>query len=346
MSSPSYSSKWLAALFGNVRRGKPGAKPSRVRLELEALEDRDVPTTFNLIGTTLTVYGTPVNDDFVFSKATTVTGGIVSTIYTFTMDDQQATYTDAQVQAVNVYGLGGSDTAVVYLNDSFINNNLSTQPQQLPFTAVATGGGGYVLNNIGNVFMQFNQFQNTSFYLPSNVTGYLYTPPFNSLTSSAPSTFVTAGSYSYVTGGGEFHLVSGGRAIYGFSTNANDQAFHYDQGQTTYVASSNAYSYMSGNGFFNVAMGFNTTYAYATAGNGDVAYFYDSAGNDTFVGGTSTSYLSGTVNNTAYFDVTQGFSHVYAESFVGGVDFAYLNDPSVNTLIGGWIKIAQGARNG
>jgi hypothetical protein len=345
MSSPWLSSPWLAALFGNSPRSRPAAKSSRVRLELEALEDRDVPTTFNLSGTTLTIFGTPVNDNFVFSKATSVTGGIVSTVYTFTMDDQQMTYTDAEVKAVNVYGLGGSDTAVVYLNDTFVNNNFSAQPQQLPFTAVATAGGGYVLDNTGQVFMQLNQFQNSSFYLPSNVTGYLYTPPFNSLVSMAPGTFVTAGSYSYVTGDGEFHLVSGGKAIYGFSTNANDQAFHYDQGQSTYLASGNTYSYMSGNGFFNVAVGFNTSYAYATPGNGDVAYFYDSAGNDTFVGGTSTSYLSGTVNKTAYFDVVQGFGHVYAESFMGGVDFAYLDDPSVNTLIGNWIKIPLGARN-
>lgn len=351
MSAPWLSPRWLAALLGNARRTKPAAKPARFRLELETLESRDVPTTFNLSGTMLTIYGTPSNDNFVFSKSTTVSGGIVSTTYTFTMDDQQMTYLDSQVTNVNVYGLGGNDTAVVYLNDTFSNNNFSGQNQQLPFTAVATAGGGYVLNNTGNVFMQLYQFQNSSFYLPSNVTGYLYTPPYNSIASSAPSTLVTAGNYSYVTStcfvaaNDQFHLISGGDAVYGFSTNANDQAYHYDQGQTTFVASGDAYSYMSGNVFFNVAMGFHTTYAYATAGNGDVAYFYDSPGSDTFVGNATTSYLSGTSPGIKYFDVAQGFSHVYADSFVGGTDFAYNFDPSVNTVSGNFILIPFGPQN-
>jgi hypothetical protein len=350
MSAPWLSPRWLDALLGNTRRAKPTAKPAHARLELERLEDRDVPTTFNLSGTTLTIYGTPVNDNFVFSKSTTASGGLVATVYTFTMDDQQITYTDAEVKNVNVYGLGGNDTAVVYLNDTFNNNNFPNQPQQLPFTAVATAGGGYVLDNTGSAFMSFSGFQNSSCYLPDNVTGYLYTPPFNKIASNFPSLFVTAGNYSYVSGNGEFHLVSGGKAIYGFSTNITDQVYHYDGGtKSTFVASGAAYSYISGadgTAYFNVAMGFKTVYAFATPSVGDVAYFYDSPGNDSFVGNTTISYLSGNANGNAYIDVAEGFGHVYAESFVGGLDFAYDLDASVNTIIGKFVLIPLGPRNG
>jgi hypothetical protein len=350
MSAPWLSPHWLAALFRKPRRTKPNAKLCRVRLELERLEDRDVPTTFNLSGTTLTIYGTPVNDNFVFAKSTTVSGGIVSTTYTFTMDDQQMTYTDAQVKNVNVYGLGGYDTAVVYLNDTFVNNNFPGQSQQLPFTAVATAGGGYVLDNTGKAFMSFSGFQNSSSYLPDQVTGYLYTPPFNKIASNFPSLLVTAANYSYVSGNGQFHLVSGGKAVYGYSTNVTDQAYHYDEGsKSTFVASGDAYSYMSGADgipYFNVAVGFKTVYAFATPGIGDVAYFYDSPGNDSFVGNTTISYLSGNTGGNAYIDVAEGFGHVYAESFVGGLDFAYNFDASVNTVIGSFVLIPLGARNG
>jgi hypothetical protein len=270
------------------------------------------------------------------------------------MNDQEASYTDAQVKNVNVYGLGGYDTAVVLLSDSFTVTGQGTMSttQQLPWTAVATAGGGYVLDNTGAVFMQLYNFQNSSFYLPSNVTGYLYTPKFGPLTPpGAFSTFVTAGNYSYVTGNGEFHLVSGGQAIYGFATNASDQVYHYDAGaaQTAFVTSGNSYSYMSGteNGtaFFNVAMGFNTVYGYATPGNGDIAYFYDTPANDTFVGTATYSYMSGKPNGFTYFDEAQNFSTVYAESFEGGLDFSYNYDTAVNIIVGDFVAIPVAARN-
>jgi hypothetical protein len=184
------------------------------------------------------------------------------------------------------------------------------------------------------------------------VTGYLYTPAFNRFTPPGSfSTFVTAGNYSYVTANGEFHLVSGGQAIYGFATNASDQVYHYDAGaaQTTFVASGNSYSYMSGteNGtpFFNVAMGFDTVYAYATPGNRDVAYFYDTPANDTFVGTATYSYMSGNPNGHPYFDEAQNFGIVFAESFVGGLDFAYNYDTAVNVVIGKFVSIPVAARN-
>src|SRR5205823_26051 len=143
------------------------------------------------------------------------------TIYSFTMNSEQMSYTDAQVKTVLVYGLGGNDTGVVDLSDSFTITGQNS-PQQLPFTAVLNTGGGYVLNNIGDVFLQFYQFTNSAAYLPNNVSGFLYTPP------SSNSRLVTAGHYSYVTGNGEFHLINGGSALYGFSTNASDQVYHYD----------------------------------------------------------------------------------------------------------------------
>ena len=57
---------------------------------------------------------------------------------------------------------------------------------------------------------------------------------------------------------------------------------------------------LAGGGFANQAAGFQAIYATAGAGGHDVAYLYGSAGNDTFVGGPSYSYLvSSGVGNQA-----------------------------------------------
>ena len=78
---------------------------------------------------------------------------------------------------------------------------------------------------------------------------------------------------------------------------------------------------------------------------GDIAYFYDSAGNDTFVGNTTYSYLSGTVSGNSFINVAQGFTNVYALSFVGGTDYSYNYDATVNTYVTGFIDLTPRPRN-
>jgi hypothetical protein len=39
------------------------------------------------------------------------------------------------------------------------------------------------------------------------------------------------------------------------------------------------------------------------------------------------------------FNVAEGFMLVYAESFVGGADYAYNYDPNHNILGGAWIML-------
>ena len=62
----------------------------------------------------------------------------------------------------------------------------------------------------------------------------------------------------------------------------------------------------------------------------------DSPGNDTFVGGTSYSYMyiPGSTTPFAEFDAAYAFALVYGQSFVGGMDIAINNDPTHNILVG------------
>ena len=105
---------------------------------------------------------------------------------------------------------------------------------------------------------------------------------------------------------------------------ANDFAYFYgSSGATTFVASGSADSYMIDAHRFNVAAGFGDVQVFS-GGSQNVAYFWDSPGNDVFYGSTAVSFMYG----PGYINEAAGFALVYAESFLGGVDYAYNLDPN------------------
>ncbi len=333
---------WLnpARLFAARRPRRPSAHAPRprTRLKVEQLEDRYVPANFSLVGTTLYIYGTAANDTFTFSESTAYSGGVLTTTYNFMMDDQSLSYTNFQISQVFVFGLGGNDTGYVFLNDNFTIPGNPT-PQTLPYTAILSQGGGLLLNSYGQQFLAFDGFANTYAIVNPGDSAELYTVP-----GSNNSTFVSSGLQSWITGGGEFHYVTGSSLVQAFANNpATDVAYHYDTpGQDTFVASSDAYSFMSGNvggqSFFNGAIGFRFNTAVSTNGGNDIAYFYDSPGNDVFTGYSAYSSLAGTdQSGNRYADQAIGFGHTYAYSLNGGTDFAFVYNATTNTIIGNWI---------
>jgi hypothetical protein len=202
---------------------------TRTALMLERVEDRCTPATFDLSGTVLTVNGTAGDDHFQFSQQTTADNNIFfTTNYTFTMNGQSQTYTNNrrsefgpiyQITQVFVLGNSGNDTGVLVTNDthtSIAGNTVETRE-----TAVLGPGGGVLYLDDPGVaapFLQFNGFANTYAYMGRADTGTLTGVP------SAMNIFVTAGAYSYVTGGGEFHLISGLPSLYGYSASGSDLA--------------------------------------------------------------------------------------------------------------------------
>jgi len=152
---------------------------------------------------------------------------------------------------------------------------------------------------------------------------------------------VTAGGYSYMVAPSSFSLISGGAYVYGYAAGPTDQAWQYDgSGPSTFVASGIAYSTMSGTdqgqAFFNEAVGFTVNYGIALHAGQDVAYIFDSPLNDTFAGYSTVSYMyADNPNGTlAEFDEAEGFATVYAQSFVGSIDFAYIYDSGRNITTG------------
>ena len=325
---------------------------SRPRLMLERLEDRCTPATFDLNGTVLTVNGTTGDDHFQFAQVTTTDNNIFfTTNYTFTLNGQSQTYTNNRrsefgpvyaVTQVIVNGNGGNDTGVLITNDTHVDvNGFTRETSEQAFLGrgfITQSGGGYSLYlddpGVAGPFLSFKDFQNTYAYMGRADSGELRGD------GSVANILVTAGSYCYLTGGGDFHLISGAPSVIGLRTGANDQAWNYDVAGSldAFVASGNAFSYMSGtdangNSFFNEAVGYNVSYGIATHGNA-IAYLIDSPGNDVFVGCATYSYLSGNDELGGVFNVAEGFGTVYGQSFVGGADYAYNYAPGHNVLSG------------
>jgi hypothetical protein len=344
-----------------------------VRLTLERLEDRWVPSAFSYDANTqtLTITGTPGNDQFQYDQSSAaVYAEGVFTFYTFTMNGETQMYrTDRgdQIAQVIVDGNGGTDTATLTIREAYFLPNLPNPSTNTSVMILGRDGGRlqHDLNSSVNNytphptdFMFLNQFRFTYTYL-NNATNTV--PPSDGvnrdsaqLTDSTTGSdrFVSAGTYAYTTDNPNqptyLQLVSGAANVYGYSANpGHDSATHYDSAGSVdaFVSSGSAYSYLSGSdannhAFFNEAVGFTVNYAVATHGNA-VAYLIDSPRNDVFAGQTSYSYLYSDKadGSLALFNLAQGFQKVYAQSFNGGTDFAYNYDANRNVLSGAWILL-------
>jgi hypothetical protein len=156
--------------------------------------------------------------------------------------------------------------------------------------------------------------------------------------SAGDDNFVSAGSYSYMSGQGYFNLVSGAQSVTATSTSGgHDQAYHYDgSGPSIFTVIGSSSSTMSGTdhgqSFVNKAVGFKFNYGFATDGN-DTAILNAGAGPEVFVGDTADSYLYAAVGgDLTMFDAAYGFTKVYANGAAGGRDIAYVHDTHVNTV--------------
>jgi hypothetical protein len=296
---------------------------------------------YDLVTKVLTITGTNFN----FTQATTADATGLHTLYTFAIDGTKQTYQDTELSQVIINGSGAGAQAVLITSDTYVGTDGKTHETA---ESVQSGPGGGIVDRIdangnANLFLTLTGFHTSYAYVGRADSAQLK----GAVGSGIQNVFVTAGNYAYEfqAGGNEFHLISGAATVHGFAVNSTDQAWHYDAagGLDSFVASGNAFSYMSGsdtsgNSFFNVAVGFQTTYGVSTHGNA-IAYLIDSPGNDTFVGNTALSYLSGSDTAGAVFNVAEGFALVYAESILGGTDFAYNRDPRHNILSGPWIVL-------
>jgi hypothetical protein len=369
--------RWLLPLLNRRSPSSSGPALRRsVRLTLERLEDRWVPSAFSYdSGTqTLTITGSTTSaNQFQFDQ---VTYGLLSprgkyTQYTFTMNGETQQY-GGPLQGAVMHVIvkrqrrrrhGDVDhqlglPAARPVADIHHHKRHDPGAERRQASARPQQQRQHEPMPQPTDFMFLNNFRNTYTYL-THVTNTL--PPAQAAnTDSAQLTdsttgsdrFVTAGTYAYMTDDPNnptyLQFVSGASNVYGYSANpGHDSTTHYDSAGSVdaFVSSGSAYSYLSGSdannhAFFNEAVGFTMNYAVATHGNA-VAYLIDSPRNDVFAGQTSYSYLynDNMDGSLALFNEAQGFQKVYAQSFNGGTDFAYNYDANRNVLSGAWILL-------
>jgi hypothetical protein len=289
----------------------------------------------------LTVTGTAATNSFTFAQATTVDGsGKLHTTYTFTLNGATLSMADAMLARVAVSATGSGNTAALTTSDTYTGSDGKPHETQ---EAVLFGSGGYgqlyTVDAHGNgaFFLTLAGFTHESAAMGPADSGLVIA------TSGVQNFFVSSGGYAYMDSGDAFYGVSGAKYVYGLAVNSYDVAYHYDgTGASALVMSGTAYSLMLGTdhgaSFFNEAVGFTNNYGIATHPGQDSAYFYDSPGNDVFVGNKATAtapanselYIGRSDGSYAEFDYGQGFALVYAYSFVGGTDYAYVYDTGIN----------------
>src|SRR5207253_7552865 len=105
-----------------------------------------------------------------------------------------------------------------------------------------------------------------------------------------------------------------------------------------FTVSGTAYGLMlgtdAGEPFFNEGVGFTFNEGIAQHPAQDVAYFYDSPGNDAFTGFSQYASMTNADNRFKENDIAAYFTQVYAWSFVGGADTAAIYDNGVNHATG------------
>ncbi len=271
--------------------------------------------TYDPATQTLTINGT--NFGFVQKMTTDATGTYLAD--TFTIDGTSEVFPESRLARVVVLGSGGGSAWLT--------------------TGASSAGDSIFLGNRGGTVARLNAAGNAAnyVYLSGFAAVYSLAGPLDPVlmvgTSGVANTFVSAGRYSYLTSGSAFYYVSGSKYVYAYAAGAGDVAYHYDgSGPSTYVASGMAYSAMSGTDqgrpFFNEAVGFRFNHGVATHAGQDVAYFYDSPLSDVFIGFSAYSYLYAANPNgsIALYDDASNFAAVYAYSFVGGIDYAFIYD--------------------
>ena len=381
-------STWFRPRFSARRRCSRQVPSTRTSLALEMLECRDTPSggpfSYDPATGILTITGT----NFSYSQSSTLgSTGVLQTTFSFAMDGQTQSYTDAQLTHVIVNGTGAAPTANFVTNDTFTNAAGTTLETQ-EYIEFGNGADGHLFRfgGPGN-FLEYHNFPTTYAVAGPADSGVLLG------TGGEANTLASFGVYTYLSAPGQFHWITGARSIYGYSTGPQDVAYLYDGSDpSTYTAAGTDYAMMSGydqgHPFLNEAFGFeltqgiathtgDTAYLYSGSGAGmyvasgmayslmwgtenglsfynqatgfqfnngigkpgEIACFYDSPLNDVLLAAPylTQMYSVGPGGSYAYYDSAQAFTTMYAYSFVGGTDYAYLSGGFSRNNVSGWI---------
>jgi hypothetical protein len=285
----------------------------------------------------LTITASAPQNVFGFSRVTTQDGsGQLRAAYTFTLNDNIVTYPASALASAVVNGArSGFNSASLLTNDTYAGIDGMVHETAERVTIGNGRGSVQPLDANGNAmgFLALSGFQAVF-----AVAG-LADQGFIACTPGVSNVFVGAGNYAYMNTGANFYYLKGAQYVYSYALSPSDYAYQYDgSGASYFVVSGTAYSFMlgtdQGQRFFNEAVGFAFNEGIAQHPAQAIAYFYDSEGDDSFTGYSQYSVMTSTGASFAENNIAAYFGRVYAYSFVGATDDAYIYDPVVNTVIG------------
>lgn len=306
-----------------VSRWFTRATPVRTRksLRLETLEDRMTPATFVLQGDTLLVTGTEGADSFKFTAGTTS--------HTATMNGESYTIDPSQISTIVVDGLGGTDSSELNAGE---------------------GADTLVLDPTGGVLIGSNYLVSLTSFEENTANGQ--SDDYAILNDSVGNdTFVGSPTQAALYGGGFINVANGFGSVDGVAGNGgSDLAILNDSVGNDTFTSVAGYASMqnSVNSYFLSASSFAEVQAIATTGD-DIAYFFDSAGVDSFAAFPTIgvmNYSGGAIasasgfnavsaflnsNDTGYFFGTTQDENLFANS----VEASLQRDGFISTIIGG-----------
>ena len=255
-------------------------------------------------GSTLTVNGTPQNDNIIVSEGTNVGVTLNGIPYHF----------NTGLTNVVVHGNGGTNDSLSFSGTPG-DDTVTLRPRSL-----LASGTGYSV--------QADSVETIHVYSAggANDRAFIYD-------SAGNDTLIAKPTFAQMQGAGYLNYVSNFDKVYTYSTTPGDLAYLYDSAGNDMLTSTPVYSLLHGTTFYNYAQGFGHVYAYASTGT-DSAALYDSAGNDTFIGAPTYAQMIG----ANYSNYASGFDQVngYASTNAGGVgDVAKLFDSAGNDTVVG-----------
>ena len=286
---------------------------------------------------TLSINGTSGPDLLTFTTGSVDPGFFIATNLYFTMNGETQTYQSAPdgtgtISSVVINGNGGADVVAAYTNDSFhapFNGGIVYDNA----TAVLGDDGGTISLSTSPITLKFSNWRYIDSYLGPHGTATL-------VDAAGFNTFASYGSYSYLYRytAGNSSFVWGAGSVKALSSNGSyDTSVQYDgSGPSTYIVYGTGYAGMAGTdqglSFNNSAQGHWVVNVAIAQHAGNVAYFYDSPGNDVFVGFSLYSYMysDNPDGSLAEYDAAAGFASVVAGSIQGGVDYSYIYAANVS----------------
>ncbi|MEX1231508.1 MAG: right-handed parallel beta-helix repeat-containing protein [Planctomycetaceae bacterium] len=300
---------------------------------------------------TIIVNGTSNDDEITVSLGAT---------FTVTVNGVEYSLGSGIVSRIEVHGLAGNDTLHVMGTTGVDNVTMNPGSMELvgpgitvtgdSFESIDVASGGGQDRAILNDSVGDDQYTATPLTATLQGTGYInrvdgfrrvyaysYAGGFDTAAfddSAGNDNFIGEEARSWLTGTNFYNSASRFDQVDANASSGYDLAMLWDSAGDDVFHVDTSLGSLSGAGFDNRGHNFDRVYAYSYVGGTDEAHFYDSSGDDRFIGKDVRSTIQNA--DITYYGSATRFEEVYAHADNGGNDRADLNgNANSDTFVSG-----------